>query len=133
MGKRHLRAVCFVLAALVLLALSSCTPKLTDIYYAEGDIASSNMLIFSGDAGGLLEEGLGAGSGNTVIAVTMGVTEQGTYTISGDKIIFKFGDVNSTATYDKKTDTITWYGVRYIKPASQTAAPRATAAVDIAE
>jgi len=129
MGKRHLRAVCFVLAALVLLALSSCTPKLTDIYYAEGDIASSNMLIFSGDAGGQL----GAGSGNTVIAVTMGVTEQGTYTISGDKIIFKFGDVTSTATYDKKTDTITWYGVRYIKPASQTAAPRATAAVDIAE
>lgn len=117
MGKRHFKAVGFVaVAVLIAVSLVSCTPKLTDIYYADG-----NMLIFSGDNGRLLEQGFDPGSGNTVIAVTMGVTEQGTYTISGDKITFKFGNVTSTATYDKEKDAITWYGVTYIKPSAATA------------
>ena len=49
MGKPHFKAVGFVaVAVLIAVSLVSCTPKLTDIYYADG-----NMLIFSGDTGRL--------------------------------------------------------------------------------
>lgn len=122
MSSRHIKVIVLTVAALLFAAtLTSCAPKFEGIYYADGDSAASNMLVFSGDAGGLLEKGLNA-SANTVMAVTMGVTEQGTYTISGDKITFTFGDVTSTATYDKKNDAITWYGVTYIKPKPVTTA-----------
>lgn len=123
MVKRFSKFLCLMFAVLLLAgALSSCTPQLSDIYYAD----SNNMLIFSGDSGGLLENGLTGAteSGKPVIAITMGVTEQGTYTISGDKITFKFGDVTSSATYDKKKDTITWYGLTYVKPQAATTAVR---------
>jgi hypothetical protein len=122
MSSRHIKATLLTVAALFFAAtLTSCAPKFEGIYFADGDYAASNMLIFSGDAGGLLENGLNAAA-NTVVAVTMGITEQGTYTIAGDKITFTFGEVTSTATYDKENDAITWYGVTYIKPKPVTTA-----------
>ena len=122
MSYRHIKTIVFFAVILALAAvLSSCAPRFEGVYFADGDSAASNMLVFSGDAGGLLENGLNA-SANTVMAVTMGVTEQGTYTISGNKITFTFGDVTSTATYDKQNDAIAWYGVTYIKPKPVTTA-----------
>ena len=120
------RSVLFIfaimLAAVTMLSASSCSTRFSEVYYAGGDAAAENMLIFSGGRSKLLTEGLSANADNAVVSISMGVTEQGTYTVSGNTITFTFGEVTSSAIYNKATDTITWYGVNYIKPVPETTA-----------
>lgn len=114
------RLIPLLIVVILLPALFSCAAKFSDVYYADGDSAAANMLVFSGDTGNLLTNGLASNKPDTVVSISMGVTEQGTYSVSGNTITFTFGDVTSTATYDKVNDAITWYGVTYIKPVPET-------------
>jgi hypothetical protein len=114
------RLIPLFITLVMISAMFSCSSKFSDVYYADGDSAATNMLVFSGDTGNLLTKGLSNTSTNTVVSISMGVTAKGTYTVSGNTLTFIFDGVTSTATYDKTNDAITWYGVTYIKPVPET-------------